>query len=280
MKPDVYQIITDRIIESLEKGVNPWRKPWNAEQGSPRNAITGRGYNGINWFLLNLHGGGRFLTYNQSKKAGGQVKKGEKGCPVVYWNFFETEKNGEKKTIPFLKYFTVFSLDQCEGLDHLKEEKVEPLDFVPVDKAEATIQGTGAKINHRGAQAFYSPSDDEITLPEKEDFKSVDEYYSTAFHELIHWTGHSDRLKRKGIEGVAAFGSETYSKEELVAEMGAAFLCGEHGIDGCLDNSASYLASWIKRLKGDNKLAIQAAAQAGKASDFIMKRERKSEEGK
>jgi antirestriction protein ArdC len=269
MKTDIYQIITEKLISSLEKGVNPWRKPWKGG-GIPRNAITGRGYSGINYFLLSAHGGGKFLTYKQAQGLGGSVRKGEKGCPVVFWNWIEKEKNGKTDKIPFLKYFTVFSVEQCEGLEFPSEEGEEKLDFIPIESAEETIAKTGADIRHGGNQAFYVPLFDHIALPKRESFNDIASYYGTAFHELIHWTGHTSRLARKGIETVAPFGSAIYSKEELIAEMGAAFLCGQHGIDSTIENSAAYLQGWIKALKGDSKLALQAASAASKAADFIL----------
>lgn len=271
MKNDVYTIVTDRIISALESGTAPWRKPWTGG-GAPRNAITGRAYSGINYFLLASIGGGEFLTFNQAKAAGGSVRKGERGCPVVFWNWIESEKDGVKKKIPFLKYFTVFSTAQCDGLELKDSEEGETIPFVPSEKAESTIASTGANISHGGHRAFYRPANDSITLPEKERFASPDEYYSTAFHELAHWTGHESRLARKGILELAAFGDAVYSKEELIAEMSAAFLCAEHGISSTLENSASYLQGWISALRGDSKLAVQAAGAASKAADFILGR--------
>lgn len=277
-KVDTYELVTERIIAALESGVAPWRKPWRGG-GEPRNAITGRRYHGMNWFLLSCHGGEKFLTFKQAVDAGGNVRKGEKGCPVIYWNWFEMEKDGEKKKIPFLKHFTVFSVDQCEGLNLASDETLgEVIPFIARPDAEETIASTGAVISHGGGRAFYRPSTDSITLPEREAFNAPDEYYSTAFHELVHWTGHASRLKRPGIESVAAFGSASYSKEELIAEMGAAFLSASHGINSCLDNSASYLQGWISALKGDSKLAIQAAGAARKAADFIMGKSETNEE--
>lgn len=269
MKQDIYELITEKLIQSLEQGVAPWRKPWN-NGGLPRNAISNRHYSGINAFLLSCHGGDRFLTFKQALEAGGNVRKGEKGCPVIYWNWVERNKGGVVDKIPFLKHFTVFSVDQCDGLNLPANEAQEGIEFVPVDKAEATIKATGASIRHGGSQAFYIPSMDSISLPNKESFHSIGEYYSTAFHELVHWTGHASRLARKGIEESHAFGSPVYSKEELVAEMGAAFLCGSHGIDSTLENSAAYLQGWIAKLKGDPKLAMQASSCAAKAARFIL----------
>lgn len=269
MKQDIYTTITERIIKSLEQGAAPWRKPWQGS-GRPRNAVTGRPYSGINFFLLACHGGERFLTYKQAQKLGGNVKKGERGCPVVYWSIFETEKNGEVETIPFLKHFTVFAVDQCEGLNLTNDENISPLDFVPIERAQNTIDKTKANIQHGGHRAFYNPTLDKINLPSKEDFTSVENYYAIAFHELAHWTGHHSRLNRKNMEEVAAFGDEAYSKEELVAEMTSAFLCIEHGIEATYENNVAYLQRWIAKLKGDSKLVLQASGAASKAAKYIL----------
>jgi len=268
---DIQQAVTDQIITALESGTAPWRKPWKGS-ASPHNATTGKAYQGINWFLLSMVGGGSFLTYKQAQSLGGNVKKGEKGNPIIFWNVVEkTKANGDIGKSAFLKGYTVFSVSQCEGLT-LPAPEVDgvTIPFVPIERAEETIARTNAQISHGGNRAFYRPATDQIQMPDKEAFLSPNEYYSTAFHELAHWTGHTSRLARKGIEDVAAFGSATYSKEELVAEMGAAFLCAEHGIDSTLENSAAYLQGWIKALKGDSSLAISAAGAASKAANFIL----------
>jgi antirestriction protein ArdC len=276
-KKDVYQIVTERLISTLESGTAPWRKTWKGG-GIPHNAATRRQYSGINFFILGSIGGGGFLTYKQARDLGGNVRKGEKGLPVVYWNFVDskTEKDskGQPKKIPFLKYFTVFSVTQCEGLTLPEGEILPANDNEPIPAAAALVEKTGAAIHHRGFRAFYSPADDAITLPPIEAFESSDAYYQTAFHELAHWTGHQSRLKREGITAVTAFGSATYSKEELVAEMAASFLCAETGIEPDTENAAAYLAGWIKALRGDSKLAVRAAGAAAKAADFILGRKR------
>jgi antirestriction protein ArdC len=268
---DIQEKVTAQIISALESGTAPWRKPWKGSS-APHNVISGKTYQGINWFLLSMMGGGGFLTYKQAQGLGGNVRKGEKGNPIVFWNFIEKQKaNGEIGKIAFLRSYTVFSVSQCEGLElPAPEREEESAPFVPIERAEETIAKTRAEISHGGAMAFYRPATDQIQLPEKAAFHNPEEYYSTAFHELAHWTGHTSRLARKGIEDVAAFGSATYSKEELIAEMGAAFLCAEHGIDSTLDNSAAYLQGWIKALKGDSTLAISAAGAASKAANFIL----------
>jgi antirestriction protein ArdC len=268
---DIQERVTAQIISALEGGTAPWRKPWKGS-AAPHNVTTGKTYQGINWFLLSMIGGGGFLTYKQAQSLGGNVRKGEKGNPIIFWNFIEKKKaDGEIGKIAFLRSYTVFSVSQCEGLElPAPETEGEAVPFVPIEKAEETIAKTGAEISHGGAMAFYRPATDQIQMPGKESFRTPEDYYSTAFHELAHWTGHTSRLARKGIEDVAAFGSATYSKEELIAEMGAAFLCAEHGIDSTLENSAAYLQGWIKALRGDATLAISAAGAASKASNFIL----------
>ena len=247
---DIQETVTAQIISALESGTAPWRKPWKGN-ASPHNVISGKTYQGINWFLLSMMGGGGFLTYKQAQSLGGNVRKGEKGNPIIFWNFIEKKKaNGEIGKVAFLRSYTVFSVSQCDGLElPAPETEGETVPFVPIERAEETIAKTGAEISHGGDRAFYRPATDQIQMPEKTAFHAPEEYYSTAFHELAHWTGHTSRLARKGIEDVAAFGSATYSKEELIAEMGAAFLCAEHGIDSTLENSAAYLQGWIKALK-------------------------------
>ena len=268
---DIQETVTAQIIAALEGGTAPWRKPWKGS-ASPHNVTTGKIYQGINWFLLSMMGGGGFLTYKQAQSLGGNVRKGEKGSPIIFWNFIEKKKaNGEMGKVAFLRSYTVFSVSQCDGLElPAPEAEGETVPFIPIERAEETIAKTGAEISHGGNRAFYRPATDQIQMPNKEAFHAPEEYYSTAFHELAHWTGHTSRLARKGIEDVAAFGSATYSKEELIAEMGAAFLCAEHGIDSTLENSAAYLQGWIKALKGDSSLAISAAGAASKAANFIL----------
>lgn len=270
-RKDIADIITGKLITALEAGTPPWRKSWKGI-AAPHNASTGKTYQGMNWFLLSMTGGGGYLTYKQAQDMGGNVRKGEKGNQIVYWNFMEkTKTDGTLGKIGFLRSYTVFSVTQCEGLNlPAPETEAETVPFIPLEKAEETIATTGAEISHGGSCAFYRPATDQIQLPAKVDFTSPDAYYNTAFHELCHWTGHKSRLARKGIEDVAAFGSPTYSKEELIAEMGAAFLCAEHGIDSTLENSAAYLQGWIKALKGDSRLAIAAAGAASKAAAYAM----------
>jgi antirestriction protein ArdC len=220
-----------------------------------------------------------WLSFKQAQEMGGHVKRGEKSMPVVFWKWLEVEKDGEKQRIPLLRYYSVFNASQCEGITvpTIGETSRE---HSPVKAAENIVAAMPKRpeIKHGLDRAFYSPAADFVGMPNPEQFKSTEDYYSVLFHELTHSTGSQDRLCRKGIAGSegewSSFGSTPYAKEELVAEMGAAFLCGESGIvERTIDNSAAYVASWLDRLKNDAKLVVQAAAQAQKAADFILNRQ-------
>lgn len=269
-KVDVYQIVTDRIIEKLEKGIAPWRRPWNAS-GIAVNWKTQKPYRGINTLLLEP---GEYATFNQIKEAGGKVKKGAQSDIVVFWKWLEKEDEdtGEKVKIPFLRYYRVFEINsQVEGLKS-KRDVVE-YDHDPIEEAEKIFKSypESPTYTYKSGRAYYQPALDKINVPPLKDYKIPEEYYCTLFHEMIHSTGHRSRLARAGIEEVAPFGSETYSREELVAEMGAAMLCGVAGIDNStIDNSANYIGGWLRALKDDKRLVVQAAAQAQKAADWIL----------
>src|SRR5712692_6461390 len=268
----VYEIVTSRILAELEKGQVPWRKPWRTLP--PANLISKKHYRGINVFLLALAGYGSqyWLTYRQAQALGGNVRRGEHGTEIVFWKFdtFETETTDgetEERKSAFLRYYTVFNLEQTEGLKALL---ALPPAF-PIESAEAIVKGMpNPPAFEQDAQASYIPSRDTVTMPSRTAFDSQAEYYSTLFHELTHSTGHAKRLGREGIEKIQPFGSEDYSKEELVAEMGSAMLCGIAGIEqATISNSAAYLHSWIRRLKADSRLVVSAASAAQKAADYI-----------
>lgn len=278
-KVNVYQIVTDRIVKQLEAGVVPWRKPWTHRDLRPRNGATRKLYHGVNAMMLGCtpFDSPYWLTFRQAQMWGGHVKKGEQGLPVVFWNFVkrEDQDSGEAKTVPFLKYYTVFNVEQCEGLPAKLLEKPAAIDFQPIEACEqivASLPAGHAQIVHRGNRACYMPAMDMIQMPPRELFSSEQEYYGTLFHELVHSTGHATRLNRKGITDVQPFGSESYSHEELVAELGSAFVCGEAGIDvpGMQQNQAAYLGSWIRKLKGEPRLIVQAAGAAQKAADWLL----------
>ena len=271
-----YEIVTQSIIKQLESGVAPWRKPWRTEM--PANFISKKEYRGINIFLLASQGyGSRYwITYRQAQALGGNIKKGERGTKVVFWKFSEFSKENvetgeieDRKSI-LIRYYTVFNLDQCEGI---KSPAAKPV-INPIEQCESIVE---QMPNHpkfeQDSRACYRPSSDTVGMPARSAFHSAEEYYSTLFHELTHSTGNPSRVGREGIMNHNPFGSEDYSKEELVAEMGAAMLCGVAGIESqTLDNSAAYLQSWINKLKSDTRLIVSAASQAQKAADYILAR--------
>ena len=273
----VYSIITDRIIKSLENGEVPWRKPWTTKQ--PMNLVSKKPYRGINPFLLMLRErkSPYWVSYKQMIDLKGTLKADDKKASlVIFWRWIETDKqdaDGKPEKIPMLRYYNVFSLDQIEGIEVPEELKLE---FTPVNMAEKVIEKypNPPRIEEGEHRACYSPSRDIITTPAKETFASVEEYYSTLFHELSHSTGHKDRLARPEVVDTVHFGSDDYSREELVAEMGASFLQAETGIasKSVQQNSEAYIKNWIKRLNNDNKLIVHAAAKAQGAVDWIMNR--------
>ena len=272
----VHDLITDRVLEKLEAGTVPWEKPWGGKASMPQNLKSGKAYRGINVFLLHSLGyeSPYFLTFNQCKARGGHVRKGEKGCPVVFWKWLDVEDDDKTKRVPMLRYYTVFNTGQCEGIDTPTIDAPER-HHEPIRVAQAIVEAMphAPGIVHGYVAAAYSPLTDIVRMPKPERFDSNEAYYSTLFHELTHSTGHSDRLGRNLDAKLAAYGSPDYSREELVAEMGAAFLCGETGIlEPCIDQSSAYIAGWLKALKNDRKLVVTAAGQAQKAADHILNR--------
>jgi len=286
MSNKVYEIITEKILERLEQGEVPWHKPW-CGGGYPKNLVSKKEYRGINVFMLatQKYTSPYWVSYKQAQELGGNVKKGEHSTMVVFWKQLNIKEKGENeegeeeitpKTIPFLRYYRVFNIEQCEGLDPKKLPEIETNpNFQPIPACEQTVVGMQNKpvIHHEELRAYYHPVLDYVNMPKKENFKKEEFYYSTLFHELGHSTGHESRLARKTITENAHFGNETYSKEELVAEMTAAFLCGHHKIEQeTLENSAAYIKSWLRKLKDDAKMVVLAAAQAQKAADYILNR--------
>lgn len=267
----VYQIVTDRIIKKLEQGTIPWRQPWT--NALAVNWKTQKPYRGINAFLLDP---GEYATWKQITEAGGRVKREEttKFHIVVFWKWIEkeNEESGQVEKVPLLRYYRVYEINrQCEGLE--SKRNIETYDHDPILEAEKIKEGYKdcPPITFAPGRAYYRPSKDIISIPEIRDYFKPEEFYSTMFHEMLHSTGHQKRLNRPTVTEVAAFGSETYSKEELVAELGAAMLCAHAQIDNStIDNSASYIAGWLRKLKNDKRLIIQAAAQAQKAVDYIL----------
>jgi len=287
---DLFQIITDRIVTELEQGVIPWQKPWSGVQGAISHT-TGKRYSLLNQMLLGCRSG-EFVTFKEAQREGGHIKKGEKGSMIVFWKFLDSAKRDDEgnvvhgadgkpimESVPFLRYYNVFHIDQCEGLQPRFAEDSSPGEHLSSDDAadrivEDYIQRSGVKlILQRSDRAFYSPTTDSVTVPELAQFTCVAEYYSTIFHELMHSTGHVSRLNRLSRE--ASFGSELYSKEELIAELGAAFLVNHVGLetDNSFRNSAGYIQSWLKALKDDKHLIVSAAGKADKAVAMILNRE-------
>jgi antirestriction protein ArdC len=268
----VYEIVTEQVIKQLESGVAPWRKPWRTLP--PANLVSKKPYRGINVFLLAFAGYGSqyWLTFNQANQLGGNVRKGEHGTKIVFWkcNTRETESADgeiEERKSAFLRYYTVFNLEQTDGLKALL--RLPPA--FPIESAEEIVKGMpNPPAFEQDSRPAYIPSRDTVTMPSRTAFETQAEYYSTLFHELTHSTGHAKRLGREGIEKIQPFGSEDYSKEELVAEMGSAMLCGVAGIEqATISNSAAYLRSWINRLKADSRLVVSAARAAQEAADYI-----------
>lgn len=268
----VYESVTVRILECLDKGVVPWRKPWGV--AAPRNLSSGHVYRGVNQILLSCaaFSSPYWVTFKQARMLGGSVKRGERGTPIVFWKVYENEKrNGEIDKRFVLRHFTVFNAEQTQGIYIPKLEAPKAVD--PIEDCEKIVTSfkDSPSIEHGGNRACYVPSLDQIHLPSRTAFSSAEEYYSTLFHEFVHATGASKRLGRKGVVDVKSFSSHEYSYEELIAECGSAFLCAHAGIaPKTLDNSASYIAHWASALKNDPKWIVQAASAAAKASDFIL----------
>ena len=281
MKDAVYQVITDRVIALLEQGTVPWHKPWQGGETMPQNLVSRRPYRGVNVFLLHAmsYASPYWLTFKQAQAMGGNVRRGEKACPVVFWKWLDVDDAGGptgKRRVPFLRYYSVFNVAQCDGVTAPAIEGADRL-HSPIQTAEQIVAAMPRRpaIRHGLDRAFYSPAEDSVGMPSPERFDMPENYYNVLFHELTHSTGHESRLNRKGVNGSngqwSAFGSTPYASEELVAEMGAAFLCGRAGIvERTIDNSAAYVRAWLERLKDDCRLVVQAAAQAQKAADFIL----------
>ena len=272
---DLYAEISDRIIAQMEEGIIPWQKPW-ISCGKAISRTTGKPYSLLNQMLLGRPG--EYLTFKQCQEAGGKVRKGEKSSMVVFWKRIETEdeETGEKKEVPFLRYYNVFHIDQCEGITakHVTETTF-PDGAEPLEAAQEIIYDylsrEGVKLTHtEGDRAFYRPSTDEVVLPLRKQFMSTAEYYGTAFHEILHSTGHSKRLNR--LSKPSFFGTEDYSKEELVAEIGAAALVNHVGLESStsLRNNAAYIQNWLKVLRDDKRFIVSAAGKAEKAVNLIL----------
>ena len=269
-----YEAVTARILDMLSQGQIPWRRPWRAIKGSgmqhPRN-ISGNLYRGANWFLLGMlsYPNPIFLTYRQAQALGGNIRKGEHGFPVVFWKLLQITED-------FAKTYTVFNVSQCEGLSLVLPESVPaPAPFDPIQEAEALWEGMPQRpeLNYGGDRACYIPGLDLVKMPPRGAFGTAEGFYETLFHEAGHATGHATRLNRKELMAGSHFGARDYSLEELVAELCAAFLCAEAGIDqAVIENQAAYLQGWLEKLQKDQSAFVTAAARAQKAADFILGR--------
>ena len=287
---NTYEIVTERIIQLLEQGVIPWRRPWNAA-GAPRNLGSKKTYRGVNFFLLSAtkYVSPYWLTFRQANELGGSVRKGEHGQVVIFWkvdrdadpesdadaeNIDECEKSRRRFV---LRFYRVFNAEQCElpqaVLDKLP--KIETYQHDPIETAERIIANmpNPPALEYGGTKAFYSPAADRITLPPRELFISAEEHFGSWAHEASHSTGHPKRLNRESIAEAAPFGSPTYSFEEMVGELSAAYLCAEAGISpAVIENEAAYLQGWLSKLKCEKRLIVIAAAKAQRAADYILNR--------
>lgn len=291
MRTDVYQRITDQIVTALERGVRPWHQPWNAEHSAGRitRPLRGNGvpYQGINVVMLWSAAIARgyaapiWMTYRQALELNAHVRKGEEGSLVVYADkIIRTETDSDtgeeaERAIPFMKGYTVFNVEQIEGLpEHYYGKPPARTDSVQrIERAEAFFAATGATVVHGGSRACYVPSTDNIHMPCIDFFRDAESYYATLAHETTHWTRHETRLNRDF--GRKRFGDEGYAMEELVAELGAAFVAADLELtpedrnNGVRDDHASYIASWIKVLKNDKRAIFTASSHAQRAADYL-----------
>lgn len=279
MKRDLYSEVSARIIAELEAGAAPWVKPWSVTPGQnvPQNAVTNRPYSGCNVIPLWLArdrgwSTPRFLTFKQAQEAGGHVRKGEQGTRVYFVKQLQVKDGegdeAESRLVPMLREYTVFNVDQCEALpDRIRAGK--PTRVRNPDSRDALadqfLLATRADVREGHGEAMYVPSRDFISMPAFQAFKSADHFYNVVFHELVHSAGHKSRLDR---DLKNRFGSRDYAAEELVAELGAAFLCAEFGFDGDLRH-AGYIANWIELLKADKRAFFTACSKATKAADYL-----------
>jgi len=282
-RKDVYSIVNERIIEKLEQGTVPWQQPWTVA-GVPMNGISKRAYRGINVMLLAMLGYEHniFMTFKQIKEIGGSVKRGEHGNMVVFWNYVERNEAQKERTdgtpleemakkVPMLRYYSVYNVAQCEGIPEKYLAKAAH-NWEPIQKCDEIVSGMPKqpRIVHSKQSAFYDPLKDYVNMPKYNSFVRPEAFYSTLFHELVHSTGHNSRLERKGLLEMAEFGSEPYSQEELVAEIGTCYLQSYAGIITEFEQSAAYIEHWLKVLRGDHRFIFTAFTLAQKATDFIL----------
>ncbi len=280
MSKSVYEMVTDRIISQLENNIIPWQKPWAGIGSGAFNRISKKPYSLLNQMLLKFDG--EYASYKQWQDIGGHVRKGAKSEIVVFWKIQPVEEEHEDgtkevKQIPFLRYYNVFHISQVDGVEPLPKEELK--DIEPIEKAESILYDYWTRehiiIEHKtGDDAYYSPSRDLIRLPLFEQFINANEYYSTAFHESVHSTMKESRCNRaeERKDKLVAFGSEDYSKEELVAEIGSANLMNIVGIEtsGTFRNSTAYIQNWLSVLRNDTKFIVSASSKAEKAVKYIL----------
>jgi antirestriction protein ArdC len=274
-----YERITVAIESALAGDLPPWRRPWRTLRAAgaatiPQNAVTGRSYRGVNTCLLWIRQDAdmRYMTYRQAAELGGHVRKGERGTQIVFWQprkYTRRDESGEEETRDSLlmKVYTVFNLAQCEGITLPGKAAADPEPLAPPPAMAEVYSKVGAAVDHGGDHACFSPALDMIRMPKPEAFTSQDAYSATALHELTHWTGHESRLARAFGK---RFGDQAYAAEELVAELGSAFLCASIGVDCALEHHASYLDHWRNLLRSDARAIITAASKAQAASDYIL----------
>lgn len=276
---DLYAVITSQIVELLKQGVIPWHSGIVGDSSQPRNYQTERPYRGLNILLLNatarVHGyhSPYWLTFNQVRAKGGHVRKGEQATLVIFWKLLQIEDEENKRTVPVLRYYHVFNLEQTQGLPAQEVPPEQQISFNPIAEAERIIRDYEGRpeIIHEGNAAYYRPAVDKIVIPPPERFAPREEYYATLFHELIHSTGHAERLNRTGEHPTEQHRTPEYAKEELIAEMGAAFLCGHcHIAQAVIQNQAAYIEGWLRLLGQDHRLIVTAASAAQKAVDWIL----------
>ena len=280
-KKSIYEEITERIIASLEAGVIPWARPWGSTRnGQHRNAVTDRPYSGINVILLNLRTAEKgysdpsWLTFKNAVQLGGHVRKGEKGVGIVFWRFRSViedkdtdEPEDDRNVIPLARMFTVFNAEQCDGLELAPLEVTAGITDTENPEAEKIL--ALADLRHGGNEAYYSKTADFIVMPNRESFDNLDFYYSTALHEIVHWSGHPSRLNREfGVR----FGDQAYAFEELIAEIGSAFLGSSTGIPFENMRHSEYVGSWLQIFCKDTRAIFTASAKAQAAADFILKK--------
>ena len=276
---NVYQIVTGRIIKELEKGLIPWRKPWIdiRLQSGAYNRVSKKPYSLMNQMLLAQEG--EYATFKQWTALGGSLKENARSEIVVFWKMQviqEEKENGEieEKQIPFLRYYRVFHISQIDGIEPLPKPEIPQVEGIKAGDQLIEEYASREKIQIKETisnEAFYNPRKDMIVVPQKGQFQEINEFYSTIFHEIVHSTGHSTRLNRDTM-GKASFGTNLYSREELVAETGSAMLMNIVGIEtpGTFNNSAAYIQSWITHLQQDEKLIVTASAKAEKAVRYIL----------